>query len=80
VSKFRELDPMVGRDRTDEELDADLAEDIADLKRRGNHAKARELEDALRSRREARGVPVDEWIPELPFDSADYLDGSAWSD
>jgi hypothetical protein len=45
---FRELNPYVGVDPTDEEIRADLEDDIEYLKRLGDHDKARELEEALR--------------------------------
>jgi hypothetical protein len=49
--------PYVGVDLTDEEIEANLEDDAAELDR--------------------LGVPIEQWIPERPFDSADYREGSA---
>jgi hypothetical protein len=54
--RFREINPYVGVDPTPVEIEANLEDDIAMLKAAGDHDKAREFEDALRSRREARGL------------------------
>jgi hypothetical protein len=58
---FREINPYVGTDATDEEIDAELEDDAEYLRRQL-----------------ARRVPPEKWIPEQPFDSADYLDGLPW--